>query len=115
KPAIGTNCSKCAMMRMKGDVIDGKDILVAMLISSIGSVALECEIVFGILRIDILNSNSSFNTSQRKPNRSIFIRENRHTSVLEFEWRFNSFELLRLSFQLVNDNSTTSSSHYSHR
>lgn len=65
---------------------------------------------FRILRCNILNGNTSLNTSKGKPrSHAFFILKNGYTAMLILEWRFNPFDFLWRVLQLIHNQVSSSS------
>lgn len=100
---------------MEGDVVNSVDVLEVG--GSVHAMALECEIVLWIHRIEILNSDASFNGTKSVACGRFLLHviEDGDATVLVLERTFMTLVLLRLILQRVDDHMTIGSSDNSHR
>ena len=90
---------------MKGNVVDGINVLRLTGGARLTPVTLEREIVLGIRCFHILNGHAALNRPQRKSCRVlILVQEDAHTPVLILERTLNSFHFLRLLIEIVDFN-----------
>ena len=86
KSSIRSYCCQCSMSRMKCNIIHSINIL-ETICNTIRTMTFECKVIFWVLSIYILDSNSPFYTSQCKTcvrNRKILYRVSVIESLLYF-------------------------------
>ena len=62
-PAVRPHGGQGAVHRVEGDVVDGVDVLEA-LGDAVGAVALEGEVVLGVLRVHVLDGHATLNAAK---------------------------------------------------
>ena len=85
KLTVTSDSRQSAMNWMECDIVHRVNILVSVGVCVVGAMALEGEVVFGIVQMDVLYGNAAFNRSNTESDRLVtlrFVGENRQTSML---------------------------------